>query len=153
MLQWFRLRRVLAVSVVVFCVMTQDAVAQVAPPATDVAPSSPGRPKIGLVLSGGGARGAAHIGVIKVLEELRVPVDLIVGTSMGSIVGAAYATGHVGAGDGKGDQVDHDRRAYSPISPPRQDQIDAAQGRRSAALLRARDGRSLPTVCCCRKGW
>jgi NTE family protein len=51
------------------------------------------RPKIGLVLSGGGARGAAHIGVLKVLEELRVPVDLIVGTSMGSIVGASYASG------------------------------------------------------------
>jgi len=51
------------------------------------------RPKIGLVLSGGGARGAAHVGVLKVLEELRVPVDLIVGTSMGSIVGAAYASG------------------------------------------------------------
>lgn len=51
------------------------------------------RPKIGLVLSGGGARGAAHIGVLKVLQEIHVPVDLIVGTSMGSIVGASYATG------------------------------------------------------------
>jgi NTE family protein len=51
------------------------------------------RPKTCLVLSGGGARGAAHIGVLKVLEELRVPVDCIVGTSMGSIVGAAYAAG------------------------------------------------------------
>jgi NTE family protein len=53
-----------------------------------------GRPKIGLVLSGGGARGAAHVGVLKVLEELRVPVDVIVGTSMGSIVGASYASGN-----------------------------------------------------------
>jgi NTE family protein len=51
------------------------------------------RPRIGLVLSGGGARGAAHIGVLKVLEELRVPVDLITGTSMGSIVGGSYASG------------------------------------------------------------
>ena len=51
------------------------------------------RPKICLVLSGGGARGAAHVGVLKVLEELRVPVDCIAGTSMGSLVGAAYATG------------------------------------------------------------
>jgi len=50
-------------------------------------------PKIGLVLSGGGARGAAHIGVIKILEELRVPVDFIAGTSMGSIVGGLYASG------------------------------------------------------------
>ncbi len=46
-----------------------------------------------LVLSGGGARGAAHIGVLKVLEELRVPVDCITGTSMGSLVGGAYASG------------------------------------------------------------
>ena len=52
------------------------------------------RPKIGLVLSGGGARGAAHVGVLKVLEELRVPVDVIVGTSMGSIVGGSYASGN-----------------------------------------------------------
>ncbi len=52
-----------------------------------------GRPKIGLVLSGGGARGAAHIGVLKVLEEMHVPIDCIVGTSMGSIVGGLYASG------------------------------------------------------------
>ena len=45
------------------------------------------------MLSGGGARGAAHIGVIKVLEELRVPIDCITGTSMGSLVGGAYASG------------------------------------------------------------
>jgi len=51
------------------------------------------RPKIGLVLSGGGARGAAHIGVIKVLEEMRIPIDYIGGTSMGSIVGGLYASG------------------------------------------------------------
>ncbi len=51
------------------------------------------RPRIGLVLSGGGARGAAHVGVIKVLEELRIPVDFIAGTSMGSAVGGLYASG------------------------------------------------------------
>lgn len=51
------------------------------------------RPKIGLVLSGGGARGAAHIGVIEVLEELHIPVDCIAGTSMGSIIGGLYAMG------------------------------------------------------------
>lgn len=51
------------------------------------------RPKICLVLSGGGARGAAHVGVLKVLEELRVPVHCIAGTSMGALVGGAYATG------------------------------------------------------------
>jgi len=51
------------------------------------------RPKIGLVLSGGGARGFAHIGVLKVLEAHRIPVDYIAGTSMGSIVGGLYASG------------------------------------------------------------
>ncbi len=51
------------------------------------------RPKVGLVLGGGGARGAAHIGVLKELERMRVPVDAIVGTSMGAIVGGLYATG------------------------------------------------------------
>jgi NTE family protein len=51
------------------------------------------RPRIGLVLSGGGARGAAHIGVLKVLEELHVPVDAIAGTSMGAVVGGLYASG------------------------------------------------------------
>ena len=56
-------------------------------------PQQADRPKIALVLGGGGARGAAHVGVIKALEELRVPVDLIVGTSMGALVGGLYATG------------------------------------------------------------
>jgi NTE family protein len=50
-------------------------------------------PRIGLALSGGGARGLAHIGVLKVLEELRVPVHCVTGTSMGAIVGAGYAAG------------------------------------------------------------
>lgn len=50
-------------------------------------------PKIGLVLSGGGARGAAHVGVIKVIDEMRIPIDYIVGTSMGAIVGGLYASG------------------------------------------------------------
>lgn len=52
------------------------------------------RPKIGLVLSGGGARGAAHVGVLKVLEENRIPVDYIAGTSFGAIVGGLYAAGY-----------------------------------------------------------
>ncbi|MDO9284662.1 MAG: patatin-like phospholipase family protein, partial [Aquabacterium sp.] len=52
-----------------------------------------GRPRIGLVLSGGGARGLAHVGVLKVLEELQVPIDVITGTSIGAIVGGLYASG------------------------------------------------------------
>src|SRR5512136_918443 len=50
-------------------------------------------PRVGLVLSGGGARGAAHVGVLRVLEKLHVPIYCIVGTSMGSIVGGLYSTG------------------------------------------------------------
>ncbi len=52
-----------------------------------------GRPSIGLVLSGGGARGGAHIGVLKALQELRVPIDEIAGTSVGAVVGGFYASG------------------------------------------------------------
>jgi NTE family protein len=51
------------------------------------------RPRIGLVLGGGGARGAAHIGVLRELERLRIPIDAIAGTSMGAIVGGLYASG------------------------------------------------------------
>ncbi|MBN2288740.1 MAG: patatin-like phospholipase family protein [Candidatus Glassbacteria bacterium] len=56
--------------------------------------SFPRRPKIGLVLSGGGARGLAHIGVLKVLEEAGIEVDYIAGTSMGGIIGGLYAIGY-----------------------------------------------------------
>ncbi|WP_298832338.1 patatin-like phospholipase family protein [uncultured Piscinibacter sp.] len=70
--------------------------ALVAPAGADEAPGPAGsakRPKVCLVLSGGGARGAAHVGVLKALEKHRVPIDCIAGTSMGSLIGAAYATG------------------------------------------------------------
>ena len=49
---------------------------------------------VGLVLSGGGAKGIAHIGVIKALEENNIPIDFVTGTSMGSIVGGLYACGY-----------------------------------------------------------
>ena len=68
--------------------------------AADTAPAMPAsaapqvvRPRIGLALGGGGAKGAAHVGVLSVLEELRVPIDCIVGTSMGALVGGTYASG------------------------------------------------------------
>ncbi|MGR5210442.1 patatin-like phospholipase family protein [Vibrio rotiferianus] len=51
------------------------------------------RPKIAVVLAGGGAKGAAHIGVLKALEEMNIPVDIVTGTSMGAYVGGLYATG------------------------------------------------------------
>ena len=59
----------------------------------DTTPES-SRPKVGLVLSGGGAKGAAHIGVLKYIEEAGIPIDYIAGTSMGSIVGGMYALGY-----------------------------------------------------------
>lgn len=61
--------------------------------AQDQPPKVKARPTVGLVLSGGGARGFAHIGVLKVLEENRIPVDYIGGASMGGLVGALYAMG------------------------------------------------------------
>ncbi|MBI2212951.1 MAG: patatin-like phospholipase family protein [Acidobacteria bacterium] len=56
-------------------------------------PGVPRRPRIGLVLSGGAALGSAHVGALKVLEEMRIPVDCLAGTSMGAIVGGLYASG------------------------------------------------------------
>ena len=62
--------------------------------AADDGVSSPSpRPRVGLVLSGGGARGAAHVGVLKVLERERIPIDAIAGTSVGAVVGGLYASG------------------------------------------------------------
>lgn len=52
------------------------------------------QPRVGLVLSGGGAKGASHIGVLKYLEEIGMPVDIVVGTSMGSIIGGMYCLGY-----------------------------------------------------------
>src|SRR5947208_5454283 len=89
-------RRLVSVLAVSLCVYG------IAPPvsaASDEAPGPPAqapatRPKIGLALGGGGARGVAHIGVLRVLEELHIPIDYIAGTSMGSIVAGLYACGY-----------------------------------------------------------
>ena len=68
--------------------------AQETAPAQEISPEAWIRkPRIGLALSGGGARGFAHVGVLKVLEEQRIPIDYIAGTNMGSIVGGLYASG------------------------------------------------------------
>ncbi len=61
--------------------------------ATDSLPNM-ARPKIGLVLSGGGAKGFAHVGVLKVIDELGIPIDYIAGTSMGGLIGGFYAIGY-----------------------------------------------------------
>src|SRR6218665_3099958 len=71
--------------------------AQTPVPALSPSPLPRRREAVGLVLSGGGARGLAHVGVLKVLERERIPVDVIAGTSMGAIVGGLYATGMTAA--------------------------------------------------------
>ena len=92
------MKRFLRRSILSTCVALAAAVLAGMPPTVEAQASSPGagspdRPKVCLVLSGGGARGAAHVGVIAVLEQLRIPVDCIAGTSMGALVGGAYASG------------------------------------------------------------
>src|SRR6185312_16117497 len=59
----------------------------------DAAPEVRQRPTIGVALGGGFARGLAHIGILKVLEEEQIPIDFIAGTSVGSVIGAGYASG------------------------------------------------------------
>ena len=91
------------------------------PPASRAdADAPPTRPRICLVLSGGGARGMAHIGVLKVLEELKIPIDCIAGTSVGAIVGGLYASGMTAQ------QIDATMRSLDwqeafRDTPPRQD--------------------------------
>jgi NTE family protein len=89
----------LAVAVLAHAQAYPDPPATTAPVAAPAA-TAPGtateparRLRVGLVLSGGGARGTAHVGVLKVLEEMHVPVDAIAGTSMGAVVGGLYASG------------------------------------------------------------
>ena len=82
-------RAVIASSVLAMLVIRWPALAAEAP--AIAAPA--GAPTIGLALSGGGARGIAHVGVLKVLDELRVPIHCVTGTSMGAIVGATFASG------------------------------------------------------------
>ncbi len=68
------------------------ATAPVAPPAPAGPAPEPLRPKVALVLGGGAARGFAHVGVIRVLEQEKIPVDMVVGTSVGSLIGAIWAS-------------------------------------------------------------
>ena len=83
-----RLQRAVTFAGVLCACGIAGAADSVSAPASDAA-----RPRVGLVLAGGGAKGGAHVGVLKVLEELRVPVDCIAGTSMGALIGAGYASG------------------------------------------------------------
>jgi NTE family protein len=97
-------------------------------PATE---SAQVRPRICLVLSGGGARGMAHIGVLKVLEELKVPIDCIAGTSMGAVVGGLYASGMTAA------QIDATMRSVDW-----QEAFRDAPPRRDLAFRRKQDDRN-----------
>ena len=81
----------------------------------------PDGPKIGLALSGGGARGGAHVGVLKALEEMNIPVDYIAGTSMGAIVGGFYAAGY-SADEIKRLMLEVDWNAAFSDKPARRDQ-------------------------------
>lgn len=77
-------------------ILTFDSQAQTsgdAPNSNATANGQASRPKVALVLSGGGARGFAHIGVLRALRKMRIPVDMVVGTSIGAVVGGAYAAG------------------------------------------------------------
>jgi NTE family protein len=91
----------------------------------------PAHPRICLVLSGGGARGMAHIGVLKVLEELKVPIDCIAGTSMGAVVGGLYASGMTAA------QIDTTMRSVDW-----QEAFRDAPPRRDLAFRRKQDDRN-----------
>jgi NTE family protein len=91
----------------------------------------PVRPRICLVLSGGGARGMAHIGVLKVLEDLKIPIDCIAGTSMGAIVGGLYASGMTAA------QIDSTMRSVDW-----QEAFRDAPPRRDLAFRRKQDDRN-----------
>ena len=71
----------------------EPAIAATATPSCGVREPGDARPRIGLALGGGGARGIAHISVLRKIEELRIPVDCIAGTSMGALVGGLYASG------------------------------------------------------------
>jgi NTE family protein len=89
------------------------------------------RPRICLVLSGGGARGMAHIGVLKILEELKVPIDCIAGTSMGAVVGGLYASGM------SADDIDKTMRSVDW-----QEAFHDAPPRRDLAFRRKQDDRN-----------
>ena len=81
------------VPAIVGCLLTCPAAFAADTPSPEASASPPQRPRVGLVLAGGGAKGGAHVGVLKVLEEMHVPIDCIAGTSMGALVGGGYASG------------------------------------------------------------
>jgi NTE family protein len=107
--------------------------------ASDMRGAAMERPKIGLALSGGGARGAAHLGVLQVLEELHVPVDYIAGTSMGSIIGGLYAAG-LSIGEIESTLTETDWDSVFDDSPPRPDRSFQHKRDDDKFLVKAKPG-------------
>jgi len=114
-------------------------------PSTDTTVTSKHRPVIAVVLAGGGAKGAAHVGVLKALEELNIPIDIITGTSMGAYVGGLYAAGQsaeqirenidqVDWNSGYRDKVDRSQRHIREKEFEDRYQIDADLGFRYDSL-------------------
>lgn len=131
-------------SLTVLCCVTLPVLAEDTVP-TDVEAGAT-RPRVGLVLGGGGARGAAHIGVLKELERLRIPVDAIVGTSMGAIIGGLYATGMSAAeleelvgsldwADAMSDDPDRNDLSFRRKQDDRKAPIDIELGLRGTELI------------------
>jgi NTE family protein len=120
-----RLRLGLAGVLIASCVLSASGRAE------SVAAQESTHPRICLVLSGGGARGMAHIGVLKVLEDLKIPVDCIAGTSMGAVVGGLYASGMSAA------QIDSTMRSVDW-----QEAFRDAPPRRDLAFRRKQDDRN-----------
>ncbi|MCG3145510.1 MAG: hypothetical protein HONDAALG_03121 [Gammaproteobacteria bacterium] len=104
-----------------FTLMTLWSSSALALPCDKSGAQDQGRPRIGLVLGGGGARGAAHVGVLKVLEEMKIPIDCIAGNSMGAIVGGLYAAG-LSPGDIEREMVGMDWDDVLDDKPRRPDQ-------------------------------
>jgi len=108
--------------------------------------SLPGRPMLGLALSGGGARGVGHIGILQRLDETGYPVDYVVGTSIGALMGTLYACGYSGAEiQALFERVDFSRAFVDPFlrNPGRTLQEDEAE---NGTLFTVQMERGLPTV-------
>ena len=104
------------------------------------------QPRIGLALSGGGARGIAHVGVLKVLEEMRIPIHCVTGTSMGAIVGGTFAAGTLAGEAARRPCSTADWDDDLPRPAAARGNRDPAQGRRLQDAVRAgirRQGRQL----------
>ena len=100
--RWIPLLRLLAATLLIVASGSSSLASTAEPSAAQLVPvpvigQGHARPRIGLVLGGGGAKGAAHVGVLTLLEDMRIPIDCVIGTSMGALVGGTYAAGMTAA--------------------------------------------------------